>query len=81
MKRLLIHFSALLASASFAVAEPPITTDRPDQSDSPFVVPRGLFQIEGGGFYGQRDQEGEELTLQAFPSAVGVSYRFPRFKG
>lgn len=70
MKRLLICVSALLAGASIADTEPPMTTDRPDQSDSPFVVPRGRFQIEGGGFYGQRDQAGEELTVQAFPSAL-----------
>jgi hypothetical protein len=70
MKRLSIHVLALLASVSFTLAETPIVTDRPDQCDTPFIVPRGLFQIEGGGFYGERDQAGEALTTQTFPSAL-----------
>jgi len=60
MKRLSICFCALVSVASIvAGAEPPMITDRPDQSDSPFVLPRGLFQIEGGASYGRRDQAGK----------------------
>lgn len=28
----------------------PIITDRPDQTESPFLIPKGLLQIETGVF-------------------------------
>jgi hypothetical protein len=80
MKRLLICFCvSVCAVLAVSGAEPPMVTDRPDQSDSPFVLSRGVFQIEGGGFYGQRDQGGEKLTLRGFPAALlrfGVTEAF-----
>jgi hypothetical protein len=66
--------ACLLTFVAFALAahggEPPLLTDRPDQCDSPFTVSRGLFQIEGGGTYAERDTAGERLTLQSFPAAL-----------
>ncbi len=59
----------LVGSASWA-EEPPLITDRPDQSIAPSLLPRGLFQIEGGGTLGQRDHENEQLDLKRFPSAL-----------
>ena len=66
--------ACLLAFVAFAFAahggEPPLLTDRPDQCDSPFTVPRGLFQVEGGGNYAERDTADERLTLRTFPTAL-----------
>lgn len=72
------HYSSLLltlslvilASPSLAGEEPPLITDRPDQTESAFTVASGLFQIEGGWGYGERRTEGEDLDFQAFPQAL-----------
>ncbi len=70
-RRALLCLCALLAWGSAVPgAEPPLLTDRPDQSDAPFVVPRGLFQIEGGVTHGERDQAGEKLATTVFPSTL-----------
>ena len=71
MKRLTVCFCLVVSVASVVGgAEPRMIADRPDQSDSPFVLPRGLFQIEGGASYGRRNEPGEDLTVQAFPAAL-----------
>jgi hypothetical protein len=43
----------LLLSPAGAAAQgvPPLVTDRPDQTESPVVVPRGMVQFEAGGLY------------------------------
>jgi len=62
---------AAMLSGSLALASaPPLSTDRPDQSDSPFTVPRGLFQIETGLQHGERSSRGQDLTIQVFPQAL-----------
>lgn len=50
--------------------EPPLITDRPDQTESAFTVPKGLFQIEGGWGYGEANDRATEVTAQAFPLAL-----------
>lgn len=71
---------AVLSLAGPALAEePPLITDRPDQTESAYTVPRGLFQIEGGYSYGRGTENGSDLTFQAFPEALlrfGVTDRF-----
>ncbi len=51
-------------------AEPPLITDRPDQTESAFTVPAHLFQLEAGWGYGERRDAEEDLTFQAFPQAL-----------
>ncbi len=67
---LICLFTLACVSSAALGDEPPLITDRPDQVDSPFIVPRGLFQIEGGATHGERDMAGEQVTLQAFPTAL-----------
>lgn len=64
-----IAWLILLMVPAFA-EEPPLDTDRPDNCDSPYLVPKGLFQIEGGGAYGERSTEGQRLTATGFPLAL-----------
>jgi Putative MetA-pathway of phenol degradation len=54
----------------------PIATDRPDQTECPFIVPKGYFQAENGFFY-----EKTSLNSQfvAYPSVLwkyGLSENF-----
>jgi Putative MetA-pathway of phenol degradation len=41
----------LLAAPAAAQNVPPLVTDRPDQTESPVVVPRGMVQFEAGGLH------------------------------
>jgi hypothetical protein len=43
--------AVLLAAPAAAQTAPPLVTDRPDQTESPIVVPRGMVQFEAGGLY------------------------------
>jgi len=77
-------FAVLLCSAAFLGAgssaeEPPLITDRPDQTESAYTVPPGLFQIEGGWGYGRGTEAGSDVTFHGFPQALlrfGVSGGF-----
>jgi hypothetical protein len=57
---LLIVASILVAFPGAAQEEPPeLVTDRPDQTESAEVVPRGFFQLEGGWTHTADEQNGE----------------------
>src|SRR4051794_32082528 len=38
----------IIASSAKTFAQEPIHTDRPDQTECPFIVPKNYFQIENG---------------------------------
>lgn len=59
-----------LAGALCAAEEPPLVTDRPDQTESAFTVPARLFQLEAGWGYGELRTPTVEETFQAFPQAL-----------
>ncbi len=81
-----IHFAALLITVVFAHAGEPIAsvaaakpelremnTDRPDQTESPFTVDAGHFQIEAGLASWTRHAEGSETwTAGGFNAKVGL---------
>ncbi|MCE7990674.1 MAG: transporter [Roseivirga sp.] len=61
---LLLSFASLSALAQ-SETQPEIITDRPSQTESAFVMPRGYFQIETGVLYSQGGR-----TLQAADGRV-----------
>ncbi|MDH3496350.1 MAG: transporter [Gemmatimonadota bacterium] len=66
MRRLVIAGALLVAAAAAHAqpAPPPIATDRPDQTESAFLVPRGFVQLEFGGLHAA-DDAGAGSTLRA----------------
>jgi hypothetical protein len=55
---------------------PPIATDRPDQTECPFIVPKGYFQAENGFFY---EKISTNSHSTAYPSVLwkyGLSHNF-----
>src|SRR5262245_1961830 len=75
---------ALALSGLARAEEPPLITDRPDQTESAYTVPRGLFQIEGGYGYGRGTEDGQDLTFESFPEALlrfGVTDNFELRQG
>lgn len=54
-----------------AVQDPgPLITDRPDQTESAAVVPRGLVQIEGGWGYARDVEAGVEVQAHTLPQML-----------
>jgi hypothetical protein len=65
LKRLLFLFSVLLPGAYQSLAQDVgnIVTDRPDLTESPYLVPKGFLQIETGGLFERGATGGRQLTL------------------
>jgi hypothetical protein len=72
--------NGLLAQEETNVADTPINTDRPTQTYSSFVVPKGVFQIESGFGYSQNKLFGvnssfaiESIALNSLQLRYGIS--------
>ncbi len=60
----------------YAQKLPPIQTDRPDQTECPFLVPAHHFQIETGINYEKNDAQNENYLLPTILTKYGVNDRF-----
>jgi hypothetical protein len=72
-QKILVLLTLLLATwlpATPAGGVPEMVTDRPDRTESPVVVPPGYVQVEAGWDHAQFDENGVELTGDAFPSTL-----------
>ncbi len=58
-------FLLLITTTTFGQSDsiPPISTDRPTQSVSPYFVPRGAFQLETGAVYTDRTDDYNEIQM------------------
>ncbi|MFT6827208.1 MAG: hypothetical protein ACI9Z3_000629 [Roseivirga sp.] len=72
--------NGLLAQEEMNVGDTPIVTDRPSQTYSSFVVPKGVFQIESGFGYSQNELFGanssfsiESIALNSLQLRYGIS--------
>jgi hypothetical protein len=52
---------------------PPIATDRPDQTECPFIVPKGYIQAEHGFTYEKMDKSSKTLSYPALLLKYGIS--------
>lgn len=59
-----------IVSGHASAEEPPLITDRPDQTESAYTVPPRLFQLEAGWGYGVKRDENVDTTFQGFPQAL-----------
>lgn len=53
----------------------PIATDRPDQTETPFLVPKGMFQMENGFSY-EKDANGNSWVIPSSLLKYAVSDNF-----
>ena len=76
-----ICFSAAIAAASPALAQTvvrPLSTDRPDRTESPYTVPHGWFQIESDlASWGRIDGVDERVTSTSL-LALNMKYGLTR---
>lgn len=66
-------FVFLLFSTTCFSQNEPFEADRPDQTETPSIVPKGMFQIETGFSFQKNDSENEFLTLPSTLWKYGVS--------
>ncbi len=76
MKLKLVTAFLLFSGFGFAQELEPIQTDRPDQTETPALTPKGMFQVETG-FSVQKNDENSQTNL--LPSTLwkyGVNENF-----
>lgn len=55
---------------------PSIATDRPDQTECPFIVPKGYFQAENGFFYEKTSVNSQSMAYPSVLWKYGLSDNF-----
>jgi len=80
MRRWRLALVLALSSVPMLAAQsqelPAIQTDRPDQTETPAVVPKGLVQVELGFALERADPSSASAALPAFLLRYGVNGRF-----
>ena len=66
----------LCFSKSLAQEKEPIETDRPDQTETPAIVPEGMFQMENGFSFEKTDGNSQSLLLPSSLIKYGLNGRF-----
>ena len=66
----------LTSNALRAQELPSIQTDRPDQTESPFIVPVHYFQFETGFSYQKTDDEATEIVAPTVLTRFGINDHF-----
>jgi len=75
MKKLLLFlFLGFNVVASAQIS--PIQADRPDQTETPAIVPKGMFQLESGFSYQKEDTDNSTLALPSALWKYGVNDNF-----
>ena len=67
---LCLFYAVLPLSAGVAQQPPELVTDRPDQTESSEIVPRGFVQLELGATFTSEAEDGRELERFALPEAL-----------
>lgn len=71
MKKLMLLLFLCLSNQLFASVEP-ISADRPDQSESAKIIPKGFFQIETGFVYESENSDNVNSFSYDFLAKYGV---------
>lgn len=73
---LLFCFFLLIQNRSFAQELPSIQTDRPDQTECPFIVPINYFQLENGFTYEKTNTESSQIVTPTILTRFGINNHF-----
>jgi len=76
MKKSVIFFMMFVAQTFVAQINEPIQADRPDQTETPAIVPRGMFQVETGFTFQKNDEISKTNTLPTALWKYGVNENF-----
>ncbi|WP_333599098.1 transporter [Flavobacterium sp.] len=73
MKLKTFYFLLLFSGISFAQKQEPIEADRPDQTETPAIVPKGMFQVETGFTFQKNERHSQTLNLPSTLWKYGVN--------
>jgi dsRNA-specific ribonuclease len=76
MKIKISIFLILISIIGNAQNLPSIQTDRPDQTECPFIVPKNYFQFENGFVYQKTNDNSNEIVTPTLLSKFGINEHF-----
>ena len=68
--RILFALAGLLAATALHAQAPPFETDRPDQTETPAIVPAGWLQFEAGCALERTDSDGGAISAVTMPTTL-----------
>lgn len=76
MKKIIIFSLLFISLFTKAQTIEPIQADRPDQTETPAIVPKGMFQVETGFTFQKDDSNSKTLSLPSTLWKYGVNENF-----
>lgn len=76
MKTQISLFLLFISTTIFSQNQEPIQTDRPDQTETPALVPKGMFQVETGFSIQKNDANSTTQTLPSTLWKYGINDHF-----
>ena len=76
MKIKVLLFILLISSSIYSQSIEPIQADRPDQTETPAIVPKGMFQVETGFTFQKNDAISKSFSLPSTLWKYGVNENF-----
>ncbi|MCZ8196374.1 MAG: transporter [Flavobacterium sp.] len=76
MKNKILLLSLLFSSSIYSQTIEPIQADRPDQTETPAIVPKDMFQVETGFTFQKNDAISKSFTLPSTLWKYGVNENF-----
>jgi Putative MetA-pathway of phenol degradation len=75
-KSLIITLFLILQNFCYGQDLPSIQTDRPDQTECPFITPINYFQFENGFSYEEIDENSSEIVIPTILTRFGINNNF-----
>ena len=76
MKNIALFSLLFLSLYCYSQETEPIQTDRPDQTETPAIVPKGMFQVETGFSFQKNNKNNNTNTLPSTLWKYGVNENF-----
>jgi hypothetical protein len=76
MRVKILCFFIFISFIGFSQEVKPIQTDRPDQTETPSLVPQSMFQVETGISYQENNSNNSTITLPSTLWKYGVNANF-----
>jgi Putative MetA-pathway of phenol degradation len=76
MKTKILSLLVFVSTSIYSQTTEPIETDRPDQTETPAIVPKGMFQVESGFTFQKNDVHNSSFSLPSTLWKYGVNDNF-----
>ncbi|MFZ4106597.1 transporter [Flavobacterium sp.] len=76
MKTKILYLFLIVSTSIYSQTTEPIQADRPDQTETPAIVPKGMFQVETGFTFQKNDAFSKSFSLPTTLWKYGVNDNF-----